>query len=831
LIRLSVFLPWTSRSSSAMAALLSPKSLDFPSVCSQVLEGVDKLLNPGSPKHGTISRREYQYMFQDIYSLCNARDDRPGSNPEPHFVRLYHEIKQHLETHTVGLREEMEGCQGDIIKAYNERFVAYEYGSECTDSAFRYLNGLITKKSPANNFGQGGACGGSHLRPARHGLSSSMGYQTPAMLPIHALALKCWRDNVYELMRERIIREVLKEIEADRRSESCNLNNVQSTVYTIVKMCEHEADDRKLKCYTEAFETPFLRDTANYYERQCAAYLSENDCASYMILAGAHLDEEAHRGTKVLHETTRAKSEAVCQQKLVFEHREMMYAECRDFLQREQILDLQRMYRLLRRVDNGIDPMLTTLEEFVQFESIKKIRALDSTPMNYVECVIQMHRKFTELVETAFDGDAKFTTSLDKAIRGVINTKGSALPASTPELLAKFVDGFLRKSSKAGTEAEVEDKLVQAIFVFQYIDDKDLFQKIYSKMLAKRLIHGNSQSEESEGSMISKLKQRCGYEYTSKLQRMFTDMSLSAGLNSKFNQTEVGGAIEFGLKVLVLQSGAWPIGSSTSSFAVPQQLQHCVSMFERFYENQHSGRKLNWLHHLASADLKAHLGKRNFEFGVTAYQMAIMLLYNDADTFTVAQIREHTSLSEKELQRTLRSLIACHLFKCAPGSGQPAGALDRSSSAPEVGAAEGPAAPGVQRISSATSGLSSTRGEKSAHKPFEDECAITFNASYSNKKKKVKLSSAIQRDTPQESKQLRESVNEDRRFFLQAVTVRIMKMRRRLAHNLVVKEVIDQSAARFKPAISQIKRCIEELIDKQYLEREQGDKHMLLYVA
>ena len=540
------------------------------------------------------------------------------------------------------------------------------------------------------------------------------------------------------------------------------------------------------------------------------------------------------------------------------------------------------MYRLLRRVDNGIDPMLTTLEEFVQFESIKKIRALDSvsvraafaelrararlrrmqsaaphaahaaalahgtrraaitvgsvrvvcfdapvvhlcwlrgasrvrvrrtqTPMNYVECVIQMHRKFTELVETAFDGDAKFTTSLDKAIRGVINTKGSALPASTPELLAKFVDGFLRKSSKAGTEAEVEDKLVQAIFVFQYIDDKDLFQKIYSKMLAKRLIHGNSQSEESEGSMISKLKQRCGYEYTSKLQRMFTDMSLSAGLNSKFNQTEVGGAIEFGLKVLVLQSGAWPIGSSTSSFAVPQQLQHCVSMFERFYENQHSGRKLNWLHHLASADLKAHLGKRNFEFGVTAYQMAIMLLYNDADTFTVAQIREHTSLSEKELQRTLRSLIACHLFKCAPGSGQPAGALDRSSSAPEVGAAEGPAAPGVQRISSATSGLSSTRGEKSAHKPFEDECAITFNASYSNKKKKVKLSSAIQRDTPQESKQLRESVNEDRRFFLQAVTVRIMKMRRRLAHNLVVKEVIDQSAARFKPAISQIKRCIE----------------------
>ena len=92
---------------------------------------------------------------------------------------------------------------------------------------------------------------------------------------------------MYELLRSRVIREVLKEIEADRRSESCNLNNVQSTVHSIVKMCEHEADDKKLHCYVEAFETPFLRDTANYYERQCAAYLSENDCASYMILVRA----------------------------------------------------------------------------------------------------------------------------------------------------------------------------------------------------------------------------------------------------------------------------------------------------------------------------------------------------------------------------------------------------------------------------------------------------------------------------------------------------------------------------------------------------------------
>ena len=61
----------------------------------------------------------------------------------------------------------------------------------------------------------------------------------------------------------------------------------------------------------------------------------------------------------------------------------------------------------------------------------------------------------------------------------------------------------------------------QVMIVFKYIEDKDVFQKFYSKMLAKRLVQHMSASDDAEASMISKLKQACGFEYTSKLQRMF----------------------------------------------------------------------------------------------------------------------------------------------------------------------------------------------------------------------------------------------------------------------------------------------------------------------
>lgn len=70
--------------------------------------------------------------------------------------------------------------------------------------------------------------------------------------------------------------------------------------------------------------------------------------------------------------------------------------------------------------------------------------------------------------------------------------------------------------------------------VFKYIEDKDVFQKFYSKTLARRLVNNQSSSEDAEASMISKLKEACGFEYTAKLQRMFQDVNSTRELNAKF---------------------------------------------------------------------------------------------------------------------------------------------------------------------------------------------------------------------------------------------------------------------------------------------------------
>ena len=44
---------------------------------------------------------------------------------------------------------------------------------------------------------------------------------------------------------------------------------------------------------------------------------------------------------------------------------------------------------------------------------------------------------------------------------------------------------------------------------------------------------------------------------------------------------------------------------------------------------------------------------------------------------------------------------------------------------------------------------------------------------------------------------------------LQAAIVRVMKMRRVLVYNMLIKETIDLAATRFKPSVASIKRAIE----------------------
>lgn len=56
-----------------------------------------------------------------------------------------------------------------------------------------------------------------------------------------------------------------------------------------------------------------------------------------------------------------------------------------------------------------------------------------------------------------------------------------------------------------------------------------------------------------------------------------------------------------------------------------------------------------------------------------------------------------------------------------------------------------------------------------------------------------------------------------------------MKSRKRMKHVQLVQEVIQQVKARFPPRVPDIKKNIEALMEKEYIERLDGDD--LSYIA
>jgi hypothetical protein len=83
-------------------------------------------------------------------------------------------------------------------------------------------------------------------------------------------------------------------------------------------------------------------------------------------------------------------------------------------------------------------------------------------------------------------------------------------------------------------------------------------------------------------------------------------------------------------------------------------------------------------------------------------------------------------------------------------------------------------------------------------------------------------------DTPQQIAETKRFIDDDRKLYLQAAIVRIMKARKTLNHNNLIKEVIEQARSRFTPNVHLIKKCIEQLIEKEYLQRIDNDKYSYL---
>ncbi|CAF0895622.1 unnamed protein product [Adineta ricciae] len=753
---------------------LKPKEIDFNEQWSTVLETVRSAISMG--RFGHTDKAIWQGRFFDIYYLCVA-------TPDSHAERLYEETKKFLEEHCQSMKKDISESDQNMLSTYVKYWTEYRTGSDWLNALYAYLNTHYVKKRQAADMD-------ASYPPFECNNENS----DPPLVEIGEMAFDCWTKIIVEPLKDRLVKLLLDQIHLDRICECVNQTTIKGVIMSFVDVYQHRKLN-SLELYEKSFESPLIQATGEYYREEGNRLLTKLDCIQYMKKILLLIDDEEFRSRKFLNPTSYSKVYNECLQRLVCDHFETFKGECNELIVREDLDALQNMYKLLKPTHIGINYMVERLQEHIARIGHDKVQSLKGENLStlFVETLLELHTKYMNVIKETFTSDPEFVSSLDKACATIVNMKyGNRLSAKAPELLAHYCDSLLRKSSKTATDSEIEEKLLSSITIFKYLDDKDYFQRFYQKMLARRLINQQSISIDAEEFMVTKLKQICGYEFTGKLARMFQDIKVSEDLNVKFaeyvrneppatqHQT-ISNILGLDFNIYVLQANSWPVAQPTANaFILPHTLEKPLHMFEAFYGKKYSGRKLCWMYNLSNAEIRMTHLDRPYFVTMGTYQMAVLLQFNDRQQLTINEIEDAIKINIRELDKQILSLIDAKFL------------------------------------------LGNTN-------ELTPNSVISINFDYKSKRTKFKIPLISQKEAAHDADSSQKAVEEDRKFYLQAVIVRIMKARKVLKHNSLIEEVITQSKQRFLPSIQIIKKCIEILIDKQYLERRSNDEYS--YIA
>lgn len=742
-------------------------------------------------RHGGEGPQAWNEIYTTVYKMCVQK--KPKTFAEELYERVQLTLRYYLQTTSLPA---MHAKHGEfMLSELNRRWTNHKLMVKWVKRTFSYVDRYYVKRND---------------KPS-----------------LEMVGFRVFKTEVFDALKNDVRTAILDLIKKERDGETVDRSLLKQVLGLFAEMGMGH-----LEVYIEDFEKPFLEATAQFYRLAAAAWAEEDSFPAFLLKADKALTEEATRAREYLHPRTPELLLRVIEQEVLVRHQQAMLEKENSgliaLLENNKYDSLQRMFQLYSRMNEGLPPIGAIFRNHMRKEGMELVRLqrsrvesarataasqgmssnaftkqeLASGKPEYIHSLLDLHDHYMRLVQTCFASHSVFTKAMKDAFERFVNEQVG--DTSTAMLFANYCDSLLSVGGLGSKmmDNDVESALDKLVMLFSYLAEKDLFQEFCRKQLAKRLLLDRSHSDDAERFLISKLKQRCGSHFTSKLEGMITDMRLSKDFQDRFVRSlgqgdeisSMGSVAMIGdteYTVRVLTTGHWPTYQEDKSLVLPSPLMTCIKAYENFYHSDTSQRVLRWVHSLGKGSLETSLyvARRPYqkiEIQASTHQMCILLLFNQAEALTFGRIKQ--KLQSEDVDTIKSSLMS--LTKKYPVL---------------------------------------TKTPRS--KEFHDSDVFAINFRFSSPKRRITIPMPAAKISEEEKEAAHESVIEDRRHAIEAAIVRVMKKHKTLSHQMLVMGVSTLCNPVFRPEPRAIKNRIEMLIAREYLARDEKESSTYRYLA
>lgn len=578
--------------------------------------------------------------------------------------------------------------------------------------------------------------------------------------------------NVYNVKRNYLF-EMINEI-------INNYRDGNSIDILIIKNFLSILDDIDKTLYTSDFVPVFLEGLTNYYRKKSSELLETNIIEEYISLVHQNIDREWNLINNNFKGLTKEKSLKILYDTFIKGNSEKLLDAFNKYCSVDDYAHINMTYLLFLYIEEGPKLMANSIEELIikmcelHLSDMKiKISNEELKPPQkalIIETYLDDLIRVLDKMNLIVENYCENSNAIKLAIQRAFTyiLNKEESKFKYEEILSQYANNMLSTLKIH----DVDNHSKKIIYLANCFKNKDVFEENYRNIFTKRFFNQKISNIDHEKFFIQHLRVTIGVTFTVKLNGILHDiMQCKDNVDGFSLITSEKKLLENEVKVLTATYWTSVIKPTVK---LPESLDKIVTEFKQYYSSKNSNRKVDFIYSQGFIIIKAVFNKISYELTVNTLQGIVLNAFNTKSAYTLSELFEFTGIQEDMLKKILASLFMNEKYKLLLKNGETFTVNDK-------------------------------------FKPPTRKLTIPMVSLEENKENAAKL-------------------NDDRNIMLDAALVRIMKSRKVLNFIDIVFEV-QRQVTFFKPENASIKKRIESLIEREYLERDDEDYNRFKYLA